>query len=61
MKILLILLMCVWWVYLINGEVIKAKSITRGRFEPDYKVITTDDRVIRVPFTSVLKMEERAE
>ena len=58
---LFLVFLVVIYVHLINGEVIKGKSITRGKFEPEYKITTMDDRIIRVPFTSVMKIVEEKE
>ena len=53
------IMLIIWWIYLINGEIIRAKSITRGKIDPVYKIITMDNQVILIPFTSILKIEEK--
>jgi hypothetical protein len=57
----ILLLICVFYIHLINGEVIRAKEVTREKWSPEYRVVTIDGAVIRIPFTSVLKIIEKKE
>jgi hypothetical protein len=58
MRSVLYLIILIWLIHLSNGEVIRAKSYTRSTWEPMYKIITEKDKVIYVPFTSIIKIME---